>query len=136
MIFSVFQKKCFFGYCWSTLLWYWCYYPHRSRDDLSPVCGIFQVSVVISNLAGVMLSGVILSCVIFQVSFVWCHFSAVMCHMSFVRRNLSGVICKVSFDRCHLGKHPFFWEPLPSAIIHLMRQNVDMRKLRYYTSIG
>ena len=21
--------------------WYWCYYPHRSRDALSPVCGIF-----------------------------------------------------------------------------------------------
>ena len=30
-----------FGYCWCTLLWYWCYYPHRSRDALSPVCGIF-----------------------------------------------------------------------------------------------
>ena len=22
--------------------WYWCYYPHRSRDALFPVCGIFQ----------------------------------------------------------------------------------------------
>ena len=22
--------------------WYWCYYPHRSRDALSPVCGIFD----------------------------------------------------------------------------------------------
>ena len=21
--------------------WYWCYYPHRSKDTLSPVCGIF-----------------------------------------------------------------------------------------------
>ena len=21
--------------------WYWCYYPHRSRDALSPVCEIF-----------------------------------------------------------------------------------------------
>ena len=26
---------------WSTLLWHRCYYPHRSRDVLSPVCGIF-----------------------------------------------------------------------------------------------
>ena len=26
---------------WSPLLWHWCYYPHRSRDALSPVCGIF-----------------------------------------------------------------------------------------------
>ena len=32
-----------FGYSWSTLLWYQCYYPHRSRDALSPVCGIFNV---------------------------------------------------------------------------------------------
>ena len=23
------------------LVWYRCYYPHRSRDALSPVCGIF-----------------------------------------------------------------------------------------------
>ena len=41
MIFSVFQKNWFFGYSWSTLLWYRCYYPHQSRDALSPVCGIF-----------------------------------------------------------------------------------------------
>ena len=27
---------------WSTLLWHRCYYPHRSRDALSPVCGIFH----------------------------------------------------------------------------------------------
>ena len=31
------------GYSWSTLLWHRCYYPHRSRDALSPVCGIFFV---------------------------------------------------------------------------------------------
>ena len=42
MIFSVFQKNWVFGYSWSTLLWYRCYYPHRSRDALSPVCGIFD----------------------------------------------------------------------------------------------
>ena len=41
IIFSVFQKKWVFGYSWSSLLWYRCYYPHRSRDALSPVCGIF-----------------------------------------------------------------------------------------------
>ena len=29
------------GYLWSTLLWYGCYYSHRSRDALSPVCRIF-----------------------------------------------------------------------------------------------
>ena len=39
--FSVFQKIWVFGYSWSTLLCYWCYYPHQSRDALSPVCGIF-----------------------------------------------------------------------------------------------
>ena len=43
MIFSVFQKNWVFGYSWSTLLWYRCYHPHRSRDALSPVCGIFKV---------------------------------------------------------------------------------------------
>ena len=36
-----FSKYLGFGYSWSTLLWYRCYYPHRSRDALSPVCGIF-----------------------------------------------------------------------------------------------
>ena len=41
MIFSVLQKNGVFGYSWSTLLRYRCYYPHRSRDALSPVCGIF-----------------------------------------------------------------------------------------------
>ena len=39
MIFSVFQKNRVFGYSWST---HRCYYPHRSRDALSPVCGIFE----------------------------------------------------------------------------------------------
>ena len=36
-----FSKKSGLGYSWSTLLWHRCYYPHRSRDALSPVCGIF-----------------------------------------------------------------------------------------------
>ena len=40
-----FSKKLGFWYSWSTLLWYRCYYPHRSRDALSPVCGIFVLSV-------------------------------------------------------------------------------------------
>ena len=42
MIFSVFQKNLVLGYSWSTLLWHRCYYPHRSRDALSPVCKIFS----------------------------------------------------------------------------------------------
>ena len=41
IIFSVFQKNRVLGYSWSTLLWHRCYYLHRSRDALSPVCGIF-----------------------------------------------------------------------------------------------
>ena len=38
------KKKVFFLLIlpWSTLLWHRCYYPHRSRDALSPVCGIFS----------------------------------------------------------------------------------------------
>ena len=39
---SVFQTYWVLGYSWSTLLWYRCYYSHRSRDALSPVCGIFR----------------------------------------------------------------------------------------------
>ena len=37
------RKKKFFLLIlpWYTLLWRRCYYPHRSRDALSPVCGIF-----------------------------------------------------------------------------------------------
>ena len=42
IIFSVYEEKNkVVGYSWSTLLWYWCYYPHWSIDALSPVCGIF-----------------------------------------------------------------------------------------------
>ena len=42
--FFPFKKKTWvFGYSWSILPWYWCYYPHRSRGALSPVCGIFCV---------------------------------------------------------------------------------------------
>ena len=41
MIFSVFQKNWVLGYFWSTLMWYRCYYPHWSRDALSPVRVIF-----------------------------------------------------------------------------------------------
>ena len=38
------RKKSFFLLIlpWSTLLWHRCYYPHRSRDALYPVCGIFS----------------------------------------------------------------------------------------------
>ena len=40
MIFSI-KQKWVFMYSWSTILWYRCYYPHRSRDAFSPVCGNF-----------------------------------------------------------------------------------------------
>ena len=30
-----------FVYSCSTLLWYWCYHLHWSRDLMSPICGIF-----------------------------------------------------------------------------------------------
>ena len=43
MIFSVLQKNQILGYSWSTLLWHRCYYPHRLRDALSLVCGIFYI---------------------------------------------------------------------------------------------
>ena len=40
-------KKCFFllqilPYK-QDFIWYWCHYPHRSRDALSPICGIFSI---------------------------------------------------------------------------------------------
>ena len=54
MIFSVFQQNQVLGYSCSTLLWYWCFYPHRSRDALSPVCGIFYC---ILWLQGISLKG-------------------------------------------------------------------------------
>ena len=28
---------------WFCLSWYWSYYPHASRDSVSPVCGIFFI---------------------------------------------------------------------------------------------
>ena len=46
MIFSVCKKIWVFGYR--------CYYPHRSRDALSPVCGILTVTVVHSQVASVV----------------------------------------------------------------------------------
>ena len=43
------HKKSFFSLAILALLegffWYLCYYPHRSRDALSPVFGIFVVYV-------------------------------------------------------------------------------------------
>ena len=52
MIFSIFQKNRVLGYSWSTLLWHRCYYPHRSRDALSPVCGIFNYSLCFRRMGG------------------------------------------------------------------------------------
>ena len=43
--FFAFFKKLGFWYSWPTLPWYWCYYPHWSRDALSPVCGIFSIDI-------------------------------------------------------------------------------------------
>ena len=46
------RKKSFFFLLilpWSTLLWHRCYYPHRSRDSLSPVCGIFYWEIFLSD---------------------------------------------------------------------------------------
>ena len=34
------QKKKFGPQKKIKLKWYWCYYPHRSRDSVSPVCAI------------------------------------------------------------------------------------------------
>ena len=34
-------NKEYISFLFTYLLRYWCYYPHRSRDDLSPVCRIF-----------------------------------------------------------------------------------------------
>ena len=43
------KKSRLWGYSWSTLLWYRCYYPHRSRDAFSPVCGIFPYKKMLQN---------------------------------------------------------------------------------------
>ena len=44
LFFSVVNFFLVLVYSWSTLLRYWCYYPHRSRDSMSPICGIFICS--------------------------------------------------------------------------------------------
>ena len=84
VIFSVFQKKMVFGYSWSTLLWHRCYYPHRSRDTLSPVCGIFLlINWDLSyfrfchNLIKVLSQFEFLSLVTI---WVWSHFKVFGCH--------------------------------------------------------
>ena len=47
---------------WSTLLWHRCYYPHRSRDALSPVCEIFFFSrpVVEASLWDGLIKGILI----------------------------------------------------------------------------
>ena len=40
--FPFFKKNWVLGYSWTPLLWHRWYYPHRSRDALSPVCGTFH----------------------------------------------------------------------------------------------
>ena len=49
MIFSIFQKNQVFGYFWSILQSYRCFYPHRSRDALSPVWRIFVTLFALST---------------------------------------------------------------------------------------
>ena len=44
MIFFRFSKNRVLVYSWSTLLWHWCDYPHRSRDAFSPICRILLLS--------------------------------------------------------------------------------------------
>ena len=40
---SLRKKKKYFGkFCLAWFFWYMCYYPHRPRDALSPVCVIFS----------------------------------------------------------------------------------------------
>ena len=46
-----FSKKLGFLYSW-----YRCYYPHRLRDALSPVCGIFLVCLITKIEEDIMLS--------------------------------------------------------------------------------
>ena len=61
-----FSKKLGFGFSWSTLLWYRCYYPHRSRDALSPVCGIFCFKTFFSFMDAVLK-------LMFEYQAVFCH---------------------------------------------------------------
>ena len=60
------KKNLFFGYSWCTLLWYRCYYPHWSRDALSPVCGIFyQIFCILESCGPFFILSVIMTCVIY-----------------------------------------------------------------------
>ena len=44
------KKKVFFSLCqilsYQHDFFYWCYYPHRSRDSFSPVCGSLKSSLL------------------------------------------------------------------------------------------
>ena len=51
MIYLFLKKNWVFGYSWSTLLWYRCYYLHRSRDALSPIRGIFLLNYLVKELS-------------------------------------------------------------------------------------
>ena len=90
MIFSVFQKNWVFGYSWSTLLWYRCYYPHLSRDALSPVCGIFLLCTVNCILYTMYR---VLSTVYCQLSIIYCLWSTVYCVLCTVYSQLCIVYC-------------------------------------------
>ena len=113
MIFSVFQKIWVFGYSWSTLLWYRCYYPHRSRDALSPVCGIFGVTIPTSHLSETLshrTSIVLLAGRASELKFLE-NVHPTLCHMSHVTCHVSHVTCHLSHVTCHLShvKKKFFY---------------------------
>ena len=44
-----FEHFCLLILPWSTLLWHRCYYPHLSKDALSPVCGIFLCVLILGR---------------------------------------------------------------------------------------
>ena len=127
MIFSVFQKNWVFCYSWFTLLWYWCYYPHRSRDALSPVCGIFfeDIKIVATPLYSTILCKVqqaglsaqcsdssikrtvySVPCLVFSVQFQFSVFSLagtvcrVHCEVYSVQYSVFSVQCLVCSDLC------------------------------------
>ena len=50
------QKKISFSVIFALLagfFWYWCYYPHRVRDSLSPVCGIFKLTIKLVDVTNI-----------------------------------------------------------------------------------
>ena len=83
------KKKRVFRYSMYTLVWYWCYYPHRSRDALSHICGIFLLRTVLC-----LIYTFTVYCLLFTVICIWfyvndwlftfyCSLSSVFCFILF-----------------------------------------------------